>query len=315
MTRGKKLALLSGILVMLLIATLIVTKHSAESEDTAENYESVLSINVNSVTQLSWTCGGESISVTKTDTGWSCDNDEALPVDSDVVSTLLSAVAEVYSYKTISEPAELREYGLEEAQCVINITADAEYELRLGDVSELSGELYLYLGDGAVYMTDSTLLDSFSCTKYSLVLKESLPDLSSLKSISVAETGFEMFYTEDSEDYTWYAVIDGEDTALDSDSAETLAGYYKYFTWGDCVCYTADTDTLKEYGFDKPDATVTLGYLDSDGNEAVLTLKISLVDGIYYVQLPDSNMVYLLGEGIGDSTLSADALSMLPAEE
>lgn len=337
MTRSKKLLVLAGALALLAALTLLVTKLNSESDTVEDTYESVFTLETDSVNAFSWTYNGETAAFTKTDGEWSYDGDAEFPVNENSVETLLSSLSDIVAYKTIENAKDTDQYGLTEPACTISVSADSDYVIKLGNLSAIDSELYVSIGDGNVYLTDSSLLDTFSCSANSLVRKESIPDMSDIVSIEFSANDVKMLYAEESgytysDDYVWFTEDNGEYTALDTDNAGQIAYYFEYLSWGDCVSYNADEETLAEYGFDSPDSVVTVHYIeseeietdltDSDGNtitetqetEKTFIVEISCVDGNYYGKLPDSKMIYTIGSGAGESACGTTIDSLLPDE-
>lgn len=159
---------------------------------------------------------------------------------------MLGELEELTSSKTIEAPDDLAEYGLDEPECSISVTAEAETTIDIGGETSLDGLRYVSIGDGNVYLVSSDLLTNFSCGLYDLVSKEAIPDMSDLVSFTVetASGTLDIEYLEDSglaytDRYTWFSLADGEYTALDNELAEDLVSLVTGLSWGECVDYDA----------------------------------------------------------------------------
>lgn len=159
---------------------------------------------------------------------------------------MLGELEELTSSKTIEAPDDLAEYGLDEPECSISVTAEAETTIDIGGETSLDGLRYVSIGDGNVYLVSSDLLTNFSCGLYDLVSKEAIPDMSDLVSLTVetASGTLDIEYLEDSglaytDRYTWFSLADGEYTALDNELTEDLVSLVTGLSWGECVDYDA----------------------------------------------------------------------------
>lgn len=113
---------------------------------------------------------------------------------------MLGELEELTSSKTIEAPDDLAEYGLDEPECSISVTAEAETTIDIGGETSLDGLRYVSIGNGNVYLVSSDLLTNFSCGLYDLVSKEAVPDMSDLVSFTVetASGTLDIEYLEDS---------------------------------------------------------------------------------------------------------------------
>ena len=159
---------------------------------------------------------------------------------------MLGELEDLTSSKTIEAPDDLAEYGLDETECSISVTAEAETTIDIGGETSLNGLRYGSIGDGNVYLVSSDLLTNFSCGLYDLVSKEAIPDMSDLVSFTVetASGTLDIEYLEDSglaytDRYTWFSLADREYTALDNELTEDLVSLVTGLSWGECVDYDA----------------------------------------------------------------------------
>lgn len=343
MKRGKKLTLLLAVLVLLLAVTCAVLKFAPEDTDTEQEEPgvSVFTLDPEAVTELTWTWEGETLTFVRTDGVWSYAEDGAFPLKESCLTSMLAALSDVVASKTIEEPEELSQYGLEEPACTVTVTADTTAELLIGDETGIGGERYLSVGDGNVYLVDESILDSFSYQLLDLVEKESIPAMNSVTGLVVdCETGeytLSRAETEPEEDggeesYVWLWNGDS-DLPLDTELTETLIKTVTSMSWGQCVDYNG-ADSLADYGLDAPTLTVTVNYTetvqvetnetDEEGNavyetretEASFVLEIGdYSDGVCYARIAGSNMVYQIDGSIGDALLSTTYEDLISAAE
>ncbi len=331
-SRSTTLLILLGVLLVLIVATAAATLLNPDNQvEEVETVYLLSDLDTDSVTGLSWTYDGETVSLTSDGESWTDADDDSFPLDESYPESMVAALAEVTVTKTIEEPAELSEYGLEEPSCTVTVTVDGEEtELLIGDENTLDGGYYLSNGDGNVYIVDDSLLSTFTYSLYDLIEMETLPDLSDISRVTVdAETQtLDIYYLEDSglaysDEYTWF-LLDGEDyLTLDNDTTEALLDYVQSLSWASCADYNADEDELAACGLDEPAVTVTVAYTetvqvdtgetDDDGEtiyeteerDATFVLEI----GDYYegdscyARIADSQMVYLIDADVCDVLL------------
>lgn len=340
MKRGKKLLLLTLVLVLMAGVALAARKLTPKSKeaDTGSEEISIFSVDTESVTKLTWTYQGETVALVDAGDGWMYENDRDFPLDESRLNTMLNALGEITASKTIENVEDLGQYGLEEPVCSISVTAGKTSEIRLGDETGLGGQRYLSLGDGSVYLVDASLLSSFSYGLYDIIQKEAIPSMNSIRSFSV-DRGTDQLtidYLEDSglaysRQYTWFAQTESGYQTLDTELTDTFTEQITELQWGSCVDYKATPSAIQKYGLDTPAVTVTVTYLktskvatnqqDEDGNtvyetketEKNFTLEIGGYTGSScYARIKDSQMVYLISAEICDSLLYTGIGDLLP---
>ncbi|MGM9606084.1 MAG: DUF4340 domain-containing protein [Oscillospiraceae bacterium] len=341
MKRSKRLMLLALALVILAGASFAALKLNPDTDaaDSAgEEAVSIYTVDPESVTKLSWTYNGETVTLMDAGDGWMYADDRNFPLDESYLDDMLDALSEITSSKTIENVEDLAQYGLEEPACAITVTAGKTSEIKLGDTTSLGGQRYLSLGDGNVYLVDSSLLDDFSYGLYDIIRKESIPSMSTIRSFVVddGDRQFTIDYLEESglahsDQYTWFAETEDGYCTLDTELARDFVEQVTDLKWGKCVDYKATASALKEYGLDDPAVTVTVTYVetsqvetnmtDDDGKtiydtketEQTFVLEIGGYNGNYcYARLAGSQMVYLISADICDCLLYTDENDLLP---
>lgn len=246
MKRGKKLMLLTLALALVAGASAAVLKWDPEpgGEAAGEEDKTIFSVDAGSVTKLTWTCSGDTITMVDAGDGWMYEDDRDFPLDETRLDDMLNALSE--------------------------ITAGKTSELRIGDETGLGGQRYLSLGDGNVYLVDASLLSSFSYGLYDMVQKEAIPSMSSIRSFVVDDgtRSFTIDYHKDSglaysRQYTWFAQTENGYQTLDTELTDDFIGQITDLRWGGCVDYKATSSALGEYGLDVPTVTVTVTYVET----------------------------------------------------
>lgn len=187
MKRGTKLLLLLAVLAVAGLGAWLASRYTAQLEAEEESAGvAVLSIDTETVTALGWTYDGEEVSLVYDGGEWTYAASDVCPIDQSYPQAMVDALAALLAQETIEDPEELAGYGLEEPQCTVTLTADgADYELLIGDETALGGQRYLSTGDGAVYLTDDSLLSSFSYGLYDIIQMEEIPAMDDVSALTV----------------------------------------------------------------------------------------------------------------------------------
>ena len=297
MNRGKKLLLLSGILVVLAAAAIAVGRLSPEEEEAVpeDTAGTVFAVDADSVTALAWTYEGESLSFSRANGGWAYDGDAAFPVDTSYLTAMLNTLVEVRANKTIPDVSDLSQYGLAEPVCAVTVTADGKAtSLLFGSETGMGGEVYCSVGDGNVYLVDSYVPGYFSYGLLDVVEKEELPLAGYVTGFHVDAEGktLTVEFEKDGEGGGAWRAEEG-DKALDAEKVNEFILLLTGLTGGQCVSYNADADALDEYGLTSASAgKIVLSWTDGEAEKKInLTLGAG-IDGGSYVCIDGSNMVY-----------------------
>lgn len=97
MKRGKKLLLLTLVLVLMAGVALAARKLTPKSKeaDTGSKEISIFSVDTESVTKLTWTYQGETVALVDAGDGWMYENDRDFPLDESRLNTMLNALGEI----------------------------------------------------------------------------------------------------------------------------------------------------------------------------------------------------------------------------
>jgi hypothetical protein len=325
MKRSKKLIVLIAVLVILVVAVTIITKLTAPEPYSAEDNSIPLSIPAETVTNLAWDFGGESLSLSSDGETWSYDGDPEFPLDQSYPEAMLSALEKLSASQMLESPAALSEYGLDVPSLTVSVTANgAKTVFYIGNQNAVTSEYYLTIGsDGAVYMIDSTLAAAFSKGLYDIVQLEGFSSITSVDRMTIynGDEVLEIYSEEDPADAAallWFAVgEDGTSIALDAGQANTLVNYSRGFTWDSCINYHATAEELEAYGFDGT-ARITMEYTATaeDGTESAGVVDLlfgkAVDEELRYAKLADSDMVYVASATKISDMLGATLDSLLP---
>lgn len=311
MSKGKRLLILTAVLVLMACAYLAVTKLLPEESSVPENTTvTALQLDEDSITGISWVFEGETMDFVLVDEEWVYAPDTGFPLKSSFLTKMVDRLSHITASKVFENVEDLSQYGLDTPVLTIRVTtADTEppIVLTFGDTTTLSQEYYMTMGDGKVYLASTYLYNSFAYSLYDLVQKETIPSMGSVNKIEVSKTG-------DNE-----IEVTVEDTERLNTFAEAVSG----IAWGDCVAYRADHNTLTEYGLATPALTVTVHYTkttetatdetEEEGNTIsetiqtaqAFTLEMSqTAEGTCYARLPGSGMIYTMDSAIYEAAMA-----------
>lgn len=335
MKRYSKLAALVVVLAVICIAAFAVNRHEEQKEKIKNSDETILSINDEDVTAISWEYEDHSYAFHK-DGSWTYDSDSDFPVSQDEIKKLLDVFSSFDVAFTIDDVEDYGQYGLDDPVCTIKFTAgDKDYEVKLGDYSKMDEQRYVSIGDGKVYLAANDPFDTYEVEMTDLIQNDEIPDLSDVTELTFA--GSQSYtskkddnkLTYDSDD-KYFVEDGGEMIALDTANVDSYIKNITDLTLTDYVTYNAGSDELKKYGLDDPAMTVTVAYNESsddsddksgdteeksgeftlniskafDGDGKVVDEKDSddstdvsddISNSVAYVRIGDSSIIYKIG--------------------
>ena len=343
MKRGAKMLILLAVLLVLTGGTFLTRNLVAKVNVVEEEDILLFESGSESLTGLRWSYEGETMELRKQNGEWICNDMPDFPLSAAAAERLANAVSEIRAEKVIDVPEDLNVYGLDEPLCTVTVLRKEETEtvLTIGTAESLDGYRYLTVGDGKVYLTDSSLGESFSCNLYDLVLRETLPSMSYVTAMRVFSDvqSYELCRFENSglaytDEYEWF-LQEGDDwVALDSTAVENHVDTVRILGWKSCVSWDADEEDLTSFGLDEPSLTAELDYTvenrvatditTSDGDtvyETVTeenTFRVEFGDyapsGSCYARLSGSNMIYTVDSSVLDTLLYMNSESLLPSD-
>ena len=284
MSRSRKLYLLLGILAAACVVTFCVSRYQEYREDIRTSDETVLEVDPDTVSALSWEYDGNSLAFHR-DESWIYDGDEAFPVDQEMIQERLELFEAFGVRFTIEEPEDLGQYGLDDPLCTISLTAGEEtYTITLGDYSTMDEQRYVSVGDGNVYLVDNDPLDYFDGVLSDFIQDDEVPAFDQVTQIRFSgkedwtltcqEDGGESYREED----IYFTTTDGGQLPLDTGLVEAYLADLEYLVLDEFVTYSVGEDDLPLYGLDDPELTVEVDYTweDEDGQSQSDTFVIHI---------------------------------------
>ena len=162
MNRSKRLCVLAGALLVACAATYGVLRYEEHREQIKNSDEVILEVPADAVQSLSWEYQSETLSFHREDETWRYDGDEAFPVDVEQISERLELFQAFGVSFIIEDVEDYGQYGLDQPICTISLgTEEKNYEILLGNYSNMDSERYVSIGDGNVYLVKTDPLDYF----------------------------------------------------------------------------------------------------------------------------------------------------------
>lgn len=275
MNKGKKLGVLLGVFVAVCVITVAVSRYEEKKEDIRVSGETVLSIDPDTVTAISWETDSGTLSFHREET-WKYDGDEEFPVDEDKINERLAPFKDFNAAFTIENANDISLYGLDTPECTISITTSAkEYTITLGDYSKMDAQRYISFGDGNVYLAASDPTDMFSTELPRMIKNDTTPNLTKVDSIRFyGNERYNISYSEDGDSICADDVYFADGKPLDTDKVNRYLRTISSLALSNYATYTATDSNLDFYGLAEPTLTFNLQYANDDGSEESFTLSI-----------------------------------------
>ena len=283
MKRLKRLGILLGILVVVCIAAFCAIRYEEHQEKIKNSEETILEVDPDTVTQLSWEYNGNSFTLNKENDVWTYADDENFPVDQDHVQTMLELFQEFGVSFVIEDVGDYSQYGLDNPTCTITLqTEDTTYTVQLGNYSNMDEKRYVSIGDGNAYLVNEDPLDTFDVELKDLIQNDEIPAFDQVTSMETSgETAETIQYVEDSsdtyrEDDVYFVQQGNELLPLDTSLVNTYLSSLHSLYLDDYVTYNVTDEELESYGLKAPDLILTVNYTskDEDENETEETFVI-----------------------------------------
>lgn len=295
MNRNKKLFGLLGILAIICIATIAVTKYEVHKEKIKNSDTVILELSTEDVTALAWKNKTTELSFHKEES-WIYDEDEAFPVDAEKIEELLSMFKEFGVSFIIEDVENYSQYGLDNPVCTIQITTGGQtddsgaedggtLEISLGNFSKMDSKRYVSIGDGNVYLVNDDPLDQFDAELSDVVKHDEVPAFEQVNEIIFSgDISYHISYeTESGNSYQKediYFMKDGNNMlSLDTSLVDSYLKKISKLSLKDYATYNVTDEELASYGLDAPDLSITIDYThendEKENIEDTFVLQIS----------------------------------------
>ena len=280
MKRQKKLAILTGALVVVCAAAWTAVGTEKHKEKIENSDEVILEIPKDTVTSLAWEHDGKKLAFHK-DENWIYDEDDAFPVSEKMINRLLENFVEFGVSFKIEDAEDLSQYGLDDPECTIELkTDDNTYDISLGDFSAMDSERYVSIGDGNVYLVKTDPMDEFNVELKDMIQNDKIPSYKTAEKITfTGEDSYTVTRDEDDDTDTYrdddifFAERDGKKVPLDTGSVNGYLNRLSGVSMAEYVTYKATDEEIAKYGLDDPEVTIVVDgsalaqNTDDDGSE------------------------------------------------
>ncbi len=289
--KHRTLFLLGGIFIVLVLIYLALSSYQWDADEADSGEDSQIQItDLGELSSFQFTdqSTGTGMSFVKEDGTWYMADDREIPLDQTYIDAMENTYASLTATRQIDEPDALSDYGLDSPAYTVQAT-DADGNTTTFSVGDAADEDYYLTVDSAqapVYTVTSSAVSVLQYDLDTLVEKDTMPAIGSgnLLTAEFTENGQTTTYSSDDEELTTFG--------LDEASRTTVT-----LTYQESSSDSSDSDSGDSEEEDSGSLTYTL-YLGSDSG-----------DGTRYVQVQDSDLVYLVSSdvlnnllGIGNST-------------
>lgn len=302
--KHRTLLILLALFIVLILIFLSLSSYERHQEDQENEEDAQIPVlGIDSLAALSYTDHANDItmSFSKDNNTWYVSDDKEIPLTQSYIDTMEETFCSLNATREITDPDALSDYGLDEPSYTIELT-DQDGNLTTLTIGNAADEDY-YLGisdqEDVLYTVDSSIVSSMQYDLDTMVTKDTLPSIGSANLIQadITENGTTTTFSSEDEEQT--------------ESFSTVAGGYGAMTLTELASYHATSEELTSFGLDEETRiTVKLTYYESSDEEAdedplTFTLYIGNTtdDGTRYVQVQDSNLVYLVSSGILDNLM------------
>ena len=265
------------ILVLLLGAYFLLRYLNLDEEDTAEEdaAETVFEIDADDISNIQIVSGENTFDFSHGDDKWSYVEDDKFPLSESAILDKVSSLTSVSSMRTIEDPDNLADFGLEnpEVTATVTDTDGKETELALGATNDAVSGCYMSMnGDTSkIYLVDTTLKTNLEFDLSDIAEKEDIPSItgSTITSVTIhkPEGTAKLFQDSGSETGWTFEDTDGSSVPADSSLVSTYTGNFSTLAWTDYVTY--DLSNLGAYGLEDP-TVITVDYQqeeEADGSD------------------------------------------------
>jgi hypothetical protein len=244
---------------------------------------------------------GKTTTLKRDGTLWKITAPEALEPDTSQTSTMLTTIETLDIQRVINEkPAGVKDYGLDPPRFKVafRLAGETAFKtLNVGNKTPTGSDIYAQVeGDPKLFLINSYTEESLNRTTFDLREKTALKfqrdavdaitlDVAGNPSVALAKKG---------QDWRLAKPVDAK---ADFGTADGLVSRLEQARMKSIVSPTAPTAAadIKKYGFDKPQATVTLG---AGSTRASLVIGAKLEDGSLYARDLSRPIVFTVEAGL-----------------
>lgn len=193
-----------------------------EASEAEEEANKIVLNQMDNVAAISFNTADGQLSFHAHDDVWHYDGDEAFPLNTTKLNTILNSMNPLEATRKLEETEDLSNYGLTEPSNTVTITDNAGNQkvLNIGSMNEYSGDYYASIaGDDSVYTIGSTLVSGLDVTLDDLLQLDTIPYLteSQITQIEYKTATESVVYKKEER------VVEAEETQEATDSSETTS--------------------------------------------------------------------------------------------
>lgn len=301
--KHRTLLILLALFIVLILSFLALSSYERQQKNKGNEAEAQIPvIRIDTLSSLSYTDHNNetTLSFTKDSETWYVFDDKEIPLTQSYIDTMEETFCSINATREITDPDALSDYGLDNPAYTIKLT-DQEGNLTTLTIGNAADEDYYLAVNGQediLYTVNSSIVSSMQYDLDTMVTKDTLPSIGSgnLIQADITENGTTTTYSSEDDEQT--------------ERFSTVAGGYGAMTLTDLASYHATTEELTSFGLDEDSRiTVKLTYNESseesENDPLTFTLYIGNTtdDGNRYVQVQDSDLVYLVSSGILDNLM------------
>ncbi|MBQ8396785.1 MAG: DUF4340 domain-containing protein [Clostridia bacterium] len=325
-------------------AYFLVTKLGGEGEEAvttaADNTVTLLSVDVETMTAMSYLLDGEEMSFTVENNAWCWREDKSLNLDGAKFYAMIEGMMPLTSTVKIEAPTaeQLTAFGLDAPANRVTIAdGSGTHTLVIGSYNSYNACYYAAVDTtDVIYMIPAAVAEGFVYDVYDLLAYDALPTITAGKIDSVtltrgADSTTYTYYGSGNPDYytdtfKWFAARGVETpVAVSTTAGNSLSSAVTGLAFSDCVSYHAAEDAAK-YGLADP-AKMTINYratvtttdattgaetsTEVNHSESILIGNVDPSSGCYYATVEGSSLIYLLSSASLPTLLEpADGFSL-----
>jgi hypothetical protein len=300
MRSGKSLLLLVFVAAGLGGYIYFVEMKRDPAAETAVTREKVFTLTPGTIDEVEVTNAANEVTrVTRQDTTWAITAPVAAEADTVEISTVVSSIEALEQTRVVSEaPESAAAFGLDPARVTVAFKVAGEGTMRrlqIGSKTPTGGDLYARVeGSPRVFLIGGYLEDTFNKSPFQLreksVLKFSRDEADAL---SVSTGATRLAFTKSGSDWRLTAPVNAR---ADFAAVDGIVG--RLFQARMVGLVSPDgTGNLKDYGLDKPQATVTVG---SGSSKAELAIGAAEGDANVYARDLSRPLIFTIEKTILD---------------
>src|SRR3954468_3885833 len=273
------------------------SKH--ESSDDKKQDKVFADVQSDKIDQITITSDkGQTATAAKQGDKWQVTKPAAAPADEAEISGITSNLASVTVSRVIDEQAsDFKQYGLEPARIQVGFRQGGkDRALLLGQKTPTGSDIYARLPDKPrVFLVPSYVESTFNKSPFDLRDKTILKiDRDKVDRLEVETPDHTITLAKQGADWRISAPIDAR---ADFSAIEGLVGRLNTTQMKAIAATDADANALKEYGLDKPAATIRV---TSGSSQAGLALGKSAGEGVVYARDLSRPLVFTVESSIAD---------------